>query len=109
MELVELVEAMKSVRMEVYIYKYGNERIIKYQEEHNRINSHFLYILNQLKRKIKAYLCPRHEEEGRPHVIRDNYKIHGNLISDSKTHIYHHSLAHLVMNLYSSIESLCSL
>jgi hypothetical protein len=50
---LELVETMKSLRMEIQIYRDGNERKTKYQEDYKHINIQFQLSLNQLKRKIK--------------------------------------------------------
>jgi len=36
---VELVELIKSLQREVKIYREDNERLIKFQEDHNQINS----------------------------------------------------------------------
>ena len=41
-KLVELIETLKSLRMEVNIYKSDNERIIRAQKEHKCINTHLL-------------------------------------------------------------------
>jgi hypothetical protein len=91
--------------MEVHSYRDDNERIIKYQEEHNHINTQLIQSLNQLQRKIKVESGPRHEEEGRPHARRENYKRSRHSRSASRTHRHHHSPTHSVRKLYSSTES----
>jgi len=61
--------------------------------------------MNQLQSKIKVDLGQRHEEEGRPHEIRDNYKRSRNLRIDSRTQRYHYLPIHSMKNLYSHTKS----
>jgi hypothetical protein len=47
-EPIELVKAMKSLRMEAKRYRDNNERIVRVQEDQNHINTLLLQSLNQL-------------------------------------------------------------
>jgi hypothetical protein len=47
-ELIEITETMKILRVEVYIYRVDNYKIIKAREEANHINTQLLESLNQL-------------------------------------------------------------
>jgi hypothetical protein len=62
---------VRSLRIEVKSYKENNERLMR---EQNQINAQVMQILNQLHRQVNKGLGSKHEEEGRHHERRDNYK-----------------------------------
>jgi hypothetical protein len=70
----ELVETMRSMRMEVKICRVVNERIMRPHEEKNQINSKMMQRINWLQRQEKNGSVSRQEEEGRHNERRDNYK-----------------------------------
>jgi len=57
--------------------------------EKNQINSQIMQILNQLQRQWSNGLGSRHEEEGRHHEGRENYKRSTHLRSSSRAHMHH--------------------
>jgi hypothetical protein len=59
------------------------------QEEHNQINAQMMQSLNQLQRQAKNGSGSRHEEEGRHHERRDNYRRPSHSRSASITHRHH--------------------
>jgi hypothetical protein len=63
-ELETLIETMRSLRIEVQIYKADNENSMR---EQNQINYQMMQILNQLQRQSKNGSNSRQKEEGKHH------------------------------------------
>jgi hypothetical protein len=96
---------MRILKIEVQSYKKENERLMR---EKNQINSQVMQSLNQLQRKTKNGSNSKHEEEGRYHEIRDNYK--RVVYSRSARRIHrHHSPPYSARKFYASEDSISSL
>jgi hypothetical protein len=61
--------------------------------------------LNQLQKKVRVGVSSRHEERGRSHVRRDNYRGSNHSRSVSRTHIPHHSHFYSTRKAHLSEES----
>jgi hypothetical protein len=85
-ENIELVETMRILQREVFIYKELNERIISIQEDQKHINTQLLKVLNILYKKINKEWDSRKEEKHRSHARRENERSFGNSISYNKHH-----------------------
>jgi hypothetical protein len=96
---------VRSLKIEVQSYKEDNERLMK---EQNQINAQVMQSLNQLHRETKKGSCSRHEEGGRQHERRDNYKGASYSRSASRTH-RQHSPPHSTRKFYASEDSISSL
>ena len=59
---IELVEAMRSMKMEVQSYREDNEKLIRTQEKKNKL----VQSLNQLQKERENELGSRYEDESIP-------------------------------------------
>jgi hypothetical protein len=95
---------VRSLNMEVQIYKVDNERLMR---EKIQINVRVLQSLNQLLRQMKKGSNSRQDEEGRCHEIRDDYGRVGYSRSSSRAH-GHHSPPYSERNFYASDDLVSS-
>jgi hypothetical protein len=95
---------VRILKIEVQSYKEDNERLMK---EQNQINSQVMQILNHLHRQAKKGSSSRHEEGGKQHERRDNYRGTSYSRSASRTH-RQHSPPHSTRKLYASEDSISS-
>jgi uncharacterized membrane protein YgaE (UPF0421/DUF939 family) len=100
-----LIETVRSLRIEVKIYKEYNEKMMR---EQNQIIAQMMKNLNKLHRGENNGSNSRHKEECIHHERRDNQKISSHSISASRNHI-HHSPPYLARKLYASKDSMSSL
>jgi hypothetical protein len=92
------------LKIEVHIYKAYNERSMR---EKIKINDQVMQIVNQLHRKARNGSVLRHEEEGKYHERRDNYRRFCHSRSSSRNH-RHHSPPYSTRKFYASEDSISS-
>jgi hypothetical protein len=95
---------MRSLKIEVQSYKADNERLVR---EYTQINSQVMQILNQLHMQANNGSNSMHEEEGRYHERRGNYRRVGHSRSARRTH-RHYSPPYSTMKFYSYEDSMSS-
>jgi hypothetical protein len=94
MESLELVETIRSLKMEVQSCRDDNERMLKAQEEKNQLNTQLLQSLNHLQKKMKNGSGSRYEEGGRVHSRRENHGRSRHSRSATRTQRHHYSPTH---------------
>ena len=92
-ESAELVEIIRSLKMEVQSCREDNERLIRAQEKKNKLNDKLVQSLNQLRKERKRESGSRHQNENISHPRRESYKIHMHSRSASRDIKHHYSVS----------------